>query len=877
MIFWRKRRQADFAAEIDAHLRLEADRLREQGLREGDAQAAARRAFGNVTMAEERFYETSRWLWWDRFHQDLRYTFRLMRKSRAFTAMIVLTLGLGIGANTAIFSIVRAVIFRPLAYSEPDRLAQLWESGLRSGGESDWVSFPNFKDWRRQSHAFDDMAAYRFALLTMTGDGQPESTLGLEVTDRLFVVLGVQSSLGRTFLPGEDTPGRDTVVVISHPLWSRRFGADPAVTGKRVNIEGRSYTVIGVMPPSFRFPLGVPGDNMLVPIDLWIPMRSGPDLEDRGSRNFWAIGRLKAGISFAQAGADMDTIAAGLAQRYQGTNRDLGISVAQLQDHLTGEVHAPLVILLASVGLVLLLACANIANLLLSRAESRRREMAIREALGAGRGRLIRQTLTESLVLALLGGAAGLIAAHFATELLRVFGPANIPRFRETVIDGQVLLFSAGAALGSGVVFGLVPALLNATSNVYDSLKDAGTRATAGPVNLLVRDVLVAGEMALAALLLIGAGLLIRSLVHVMTLDRGFQSSQVLSAFVNLPQTRYADPSKQVSFFEEALRRIRSIPGVQSAAVSDSVPLTGINDQGGFRIEGRPAPLRGHDGPQANRPSISIGYFETMGIRFLEGRPFDQHDQSDSSFVAIISDVAARTYWPDENPIGKRISVNTVNGKPVWRQIVGVVHATRHFGLEAPQKAEIYVPHTQSPSPFMVLVVRGQHDPAILVPSIRREIAAVDPLQAGFAFQSIDDLLSTAESRRRFETTLLTAFAALASLLAAIGIYGVIAYTVVQRTREIGVRLALGAQPRDVVSMVVKKGLFVSSTGLVVGFAGALALSRLLASLLFGVSPLDLPTFAAVAAALAIMATVSTYLPGRAAAKVDPLVALRDE
>jgi putative ABC transport system permease protein len=332
-----------------------------------------------------------------------------------------------------------------------------------------------------------------------------------------------------------------------------------------------------------------------------------------------------------------------------------------------------------------------------------------------------------------------------------------------------------------------------------------------------------------------------------------------------------------VSFFEEALRRIRSVPGVQSAAVSDSVPLTGINDQGGFLIEGRPAPPRGHDSPQANRPSISTGYFETMGIRLLEGRPFDQHDQSDSSFVAIISDVAARMYWPGDNPIGKRISVNMVNGKPVWRQIVGVVHATRHFGLEAPQKAEVYVPHTQSPSPFMVLVVRGQHDPAILVPSLRREIAAVDPLQAGSAFQSIDDLLSTAESRRRFETTLLTAFAALASLLAATGIYGVIAYTVVQRTREIGVRLALGAQPRDVVSMVVKKGLFVSSTGLVVGFASALALSRLLASLLFGVSPLDLPTFAAVAAALTIMATVSTYLPGRAAARVDPLVALREE
>jgi putative ABC transport system permease protein len=879
MIFRRKRKPSDFTAEIETHIKLETDRLREQGLSDRDAEAAARRAFGNPTISEERFYEKSRWLWLDHLHQDLRYAFRLMAKNPTLSAIIVLTLALGIGANSVIFSVVRAVVLRPLDYREPDRLVQLWDSGPRSGGESDWVSFPDVRDWRRENRVFEDIAAYNFTLLTMTGGGhEAESVLGLQVTDRLFSILGVDAALGRTFLPGEDAGGHENVVVISHALWQRRFDSDPAVAGKPLNTDGRSYTVVGVMPPSFRFPNTIPGNNGLIPVDLWIPMLPSPALEQRGSHNHWAIARLKQGVTLAQARAGMDSIARNLARQYPGTNKDMGVTIVRLQDHVTQDFRTALVILLAAVGLVLLIACANIGNLLLSRAESRRREMATREALGAGRGRLIQQTLTESLLLAIFGGLAGLVVAHYGTRLLLKFGPATIPRFQESTLDMQVLLFTAAIAIGSGVLFGLAPALLSACSNVYASLKEAGTRSTTGSgANQKVRSVLVAGEMALAVMVLVTAGLLIRSFIRVVRLDPGFHTDRMLSAIVSLPQSRYADPSKQAAFFEEALRRIHAIPGVQSAAVSDSVPLTGINNQGGFRIEGWPAQSPGQDGPQANRPQISTGYFETMGIKLLQGRLFDQHDRADSPFVAVVSDLTVKMYWPHESPIGKRVSLYTRNGKPLWRQIVGVVHATRHFGLEAPQKAEIYFPHTQAPSPFMLLVVRAQGDPHNLAPAIRREIGAIDPEQSSFGFQTMDDLVSNAEGRRRFQVFLLAMFAGLALLLAAIGIYGVISYTVTQRTREIGVRLALGAAPRDVVSMVVKKGLVLSMCGMAVGFAGSVALTRVIGSLLFEVSPLDVPTFAGVAVLLIAVSVLSAYLPGRGAAHVDPLVALREE
>jgi putative ABC transport system permease protein len=486
--------------------------------------------------------------------------------------------------------------------------------------------------------------------------------------------------------------------------------------------------------------------------------------------------------------------------------------------------------------------------------------------------------LTESLLLAAFGATAGLIVARFGASLLVKLGPANIPRLSETAIDGQVALFTAVVALVAGLLCGVAPALLAAGSDLHRSLKEAGARATASRRSLTARSVLVATEMALAVVLLTGAGLLVRSYVHVINVDPGFRAANVLSVVMGLPGSRYSNPAKQAAFFEEVVRRLRATPGIEAAAVSDSVPLSGINDQGGFRIEGRPEPKPGEDGPQANRPRVSSDYFETVGIPLLRGRVFDERDRAGSAHVAVMSDLAARIYWPGEDPIGKRVSVEWANGRPVWREIVGIVGSTRHFGLEARQKAEIYVPHTQSPQQFMILVVRSRAgELSAAAAAIRREIAGLDPELAGIGLRRMDEFIAAAESRRRFQVLLMGWFAALAAVLAAIGIYGVMVNTVVRRTREIGLRLALGAAPRDAVTMIVSKGMLLAGVGITAGFLAAAALMRFIRGLLFGVSPFDAPTFAAVVALLAAIAAVSAWLPARAAARVDPVVALREE
>lgn len=874
-MLWRRRKQHDFNAEIEAHIQIEADRLRESGLSDKEAEAAARRKFGNATTTMERFYESGRWLWWDHLKQDLRHSVRLMARTPLLTSAILTTLALGIGANSLVFSVVRAVILRPLPYDKPEQLVQLWDSGVRSGG--DWVSFPNFRDWSQENRVFQQMAAYRYSLLTMAeGGSEPDSLLGLEVTDRLFTLLGVEPVLGRTFVPDEDKPGRETVAVISHGLWQRRFAANGAIIGRSVSIDSHAYTIVGVMPPAFQFPNTIPGERM-IPIDLWIPFRSSPDLEQRDSFNYWALGRLSNGTALQTAAANMESVAAGLEQRYPETNRNRRIRMEPLQDHLSGRVRPVLLILMAAVGSLLLIACANIASLLLSRAESRRREMAIREALGAGRGRLIRQALTESVLLATIGAAAGLGLAYFGTRLAIGFAPSNIPRIQQTGVDIHVLLFTTAVALIAGILFGLAPALSGARGQVSHSLKEAGTRSSAAPASFAIRHILVGGQMALAVMMLISAGLLLRSFLNVVRLDPGFQTAQVLSGYVNLAMPRYSDSQKQAAFFEEALRRIRALPSVTSAAVSSSVPLTEINDTGSVRIEERADPRPGERFPSANRPHISTGYFETMGISIVQGRSFDSRDRSDAPSVAIVSDLAARGFWPNESPIGKRVSINSVQGKRIWREVVGVVRSTRHFGLEAPLRPEVYVPHSQAPSSFMILLVRFQGNAADVLSACRREIAAIDPQQAVMHGGSLEELVSNAQARRRFQSILLTTFAAVAALLAALGICGVTAYTVTRRAREIGTRMALGAMPRDVVLMIARTGSRAIVIGTFVGLAGAVALSKILANLLFGVSALDAWTFAAVILLLMMVAGLSLYLPSRRAAAVDPVVVLREE
>jgi putative ABC transport system permease protein len=816
--------------------------------------------------------------------QDLRYSCRLMRKSRLLTVSVVLTLALGIGANLLVFSVVRAVILRPLDYSNPDRLVQLWEYG---NSNDDWVSFPNFTDYVDQAQSFTNIAAYTYYPTTLSGDKEAESVLSLQTTDRLFDLLGIKPVAGRTFVAGEDQPGHEAVAVISYALWQKRYGGEPATTGRKIDIGGRSYTIIGVMPSSFAFPNPIDMGAALVPIDVWIPVRrdiSPDNFQDRGSRNFWTVARLKEGVSLIQARSEMAAIAARLAREYPQANKGLTISMANLQDHFSRAFRPALLMLFGAVGLLLLLACANIANLLLSRADSRRREMAIRGAIGASRGRLIRQTLIESVILSFLGAAAGITVIYVSLQSLLRWTPPGIPGIQRTHIDFAVMLFTAAVALAAGVLFGLAPAMVSAGRSVHDDLKRSTNRSSAERSSRSIRNVLIASQVALAVILLVGAGLLIRSLVNVTRLDPGFRSERLFMAIFNLSgEARYSHPAEQSKFFEEMLRRVRALPDVESAAVSDSIPLTGINNQGGFGIEGRSASdLRklGQSEPQGNRPHVSAGYFETMGIQPTEGRLFDDHDRGNSPKVAVVSDLAARIYWPGESPLGKRLNISWDDkGQPVWHEIVGIVHSTRHFGLEAPQKPEIYVPYIQSGDDvgFMMLVVRTRADIDDVIRACRKEIASIDPEQAGFAAGRVQDLVTGSQSGRRLQTFLLAAFAGIAVFLAAIGIYGVIAYAVAQRAREVGIRLALGARHADVVLLIVKQGAATILAGIIAGVLGASGLARLVSNLLFGVSPSDVPTFSAVLALVFLVAIVSAYLPARRASRVDPAIALSNE
>ena len=811
------------------------------------------------------------------FWQDVRYGTRLLTKNRRLTVGVVLTLAVVVGANSLVFSVVHAVLVRQLDYEQPDRLVQLWQSGLGGGGRGDWVSFPNFKDWAAANRTFEDMAAYRFSPMTLSGDGNAESMAGLQVTDRLFSILGVQPAAGRLFERGEDVPGHESVAIISHALWQRRYAGDRGAVGRQVTVNGKPYTIIGIMPDAFHFPSGLPGEFGPIQVDMWIPMLQAPELVQRGTQDFYVIARLKTGSTIEQARAEMQNIGANLALQYPATNKDLGVVVVSLQDYVTASVRPALLLLLAAVGVLLLLACGNIANLLLSFAESRRREMALRAAIGAGRGRLIRQSLIESAILAFVGAGAGLLIASFGLDIVVRWIPSDIPRIQQTSIDGGVILFTCVAAIAAGLLFGLAPALSGSHRNVYESIKQAASNLTAGRTALSLRHAFVAGQMAIAVMLLIGAGLLIRSFANVMRLDPGFETANLAAGIISLPPSRYPNEEQQARFFDEALRRVRALPGIESAAVSNSVPMTGINDQGGFRVEGLPDPLPGQQGPVANRPHVSADYFDTMGIRLIKGRFFDERDSASGAAVAIVSDLAVEAYWPNEDPIGKRLSVRVVNGQPVWRAIVGVVHATRHFGLEARQLAEVYIPYAQSPSAFAVLIVRYRGDADQMIRACHREIGSLDPEQSGFPMFRMDNVVSTSRARRRFQTLLLAIFAALGVFLASIGIYGVTAYNVSRRTREIRLRLALGARPSSVVRMVLTSELRILAIGIVAGLIGAVALSKALASFLFGVTPLDRITFALVIAVAMLVAVAATYLPGRWAAAIDPAISLREE
>jgi putative ABC transport system permease protein len=863
--------------ELDEELRYHIEQQTEQNIRLGmnpeEARCAARKAFGGVEQAKERSRDARGVRWLEELRQDVRYGVRVLIKNPGFTLIAVLTLALGIGANTAIFSVVNAVLFKPLLYPQSDLLVQIWQTNPRANRWGEWISYPAFVDYRRQNQVFEDTAAYRPWLWNITGGDHPEALFGARVTSNLFSVLGVQPMLGRSFLPEEEQPGRGQIVILSHGFWQRRFGSDPGLVGKTITIDGQNHTVVGIMPPGFDLPYNV--SNAAFASDVWIPPGDDPEREDRGSPNYRVLARLKPGASIQQAQTNLETIARGLAEQYP-ENREMSAMVVGLQQNLVKEARPTLLLLLGAVGFVMLIACANVANLQLARTTARQKEAAVRLALGAGRLRLIRQLLTESMLLALFGGVAGLLLAVWGVEFLVKLGP-DIPRLQDISIDPRVVGFTLSLSLATGVIFGMAPAFQGSRIDLNETLKESGTRAPVGSGRGRTRSLLVIAQMALALMLLISAGLLIQSFVRLQKVDPGFNPRGVLTAYLMLPPARYFEPRLQAAFFKEVIDRIEALPGVEAVGGASVVPLTGSNDAGYFSVEGRPWPGPGEPVIEAEQPKITPEYFRAMGIPVLRGRAFTWADNENSPEVAVVSEDLVRRYWPDEDPIGKRLSVNNRSGQPVWRQVVGVVKDVKHDGLTNQVRPAIYVPVSQLTSPGAILAVRTRTDPTSLFAAIRRAVTAVDSEQPVFKLNTMERSISDSVSQRRFQMQVLTVFAAVALTLAAVGIYGVMAYTVSRRTHEIGIRVALGARQRDVLRMVVEQGMGLALIGIVIGLAGALALTRLMKGLLFEVSATDPKTFAGIVSILIIVALLACYLPARRAAKVDPMIALRCE
>ncbi len=808
--------------------------------------------------------------------QDIRFGLRMLLKSPGVSIVATIALALGIGANTAIFSVVNGVLLRPLPFPEPESLFAIFETDTSRGYVSGSHSYPNFFDLRSQTSVFEHVSTYRTGDFIMTGRGEPARLQSGVVTADLFPLLRVQPMLGRTFLPDEDKPSDARVVILSHALFQRRFGGDPSIINQSLTLDGRSFTVIGVMPPSFEFPI------QNEPVELWTTIAgdaSGkePVTTQRGAHFLRVIGRLKPGVSEDQAQAELTAIAARLEQQYPDENTRKGLRMESALSALVGDVRPALLILLGAVACVLLIACANVANLLLARATGRHKEMAIRAALGASRIRVIRQLLTESLLLSLLGGALGLLLAVWWSDLLIALGKEDIPRALEVAIDWRVLTFTLGVSLLTGLIFGLAPAFHSSKTELVESLKEGGRGTSEGARRNRVRNVLVVSELAIAVVLLVGAGLLIQSLWRLQKVNSGLEPENVLTAIVTLPETKYKY-EKQTQFFIDLKSRLETTPGVQSASTIFPLPLSGDRFSISFEIEGRPLPPKDH--PSADFFTTGVGYFRTMGIPIVKGRDFEDRDKHGATPVIIITETFAKQQFPNEDPIGKRIKpgISSIEGEDsVMREIIGVVGDVRNRTLSTEPRAAYYVPHTQIPFSQMIAVVKTKNEPRSLISAVTKEVAAMDQDIPLFGVKTMQEYLSASVAAPRFSTTLLSIFAAVALVLTMVGLYGVMSYSVAQRTNEIGIRLALGAQSRDVLLMIVKQGSLLIGLGLGIGLLGAFAATRVITSLLFGVTAKDPFTFAAVAVMLALVALMACYIPAWRATKVDPMEALRCE
>jgi putative ABC transport system permease protein len=837
------------------------------------AQQSARREFGNVALIEQVTRDQWGWRWLEEFAQDLRYAARMLRKNPGFTLVAVVTLALGIGANTAIFSVVHAVLLKALPYPQADRLVMVYED-VRLPTYQNKKNEPspgNFSDWNAQNDVFESMAAYRNRSFNLTGEGEPARVEGELVTSEFFNTLQVSPALGRAFAPEEDRPGNSHVVVMSDGLWKSRFGSDVAIRGKKILLNGEAYTIVGVTPPNFHFP--DPDDQ------LWVPMgMSSAELSNHGSHFLLVLARLKLGTTLGRAQAEMEALAKHLTEQYPTTNTAQTVNIVSLHDDIAGPVRPALLVLMAAASLVLLIVCANVANLLLARASVRQREIALRRALGAGRSRIARQLFTESVLLALLGCTLGLALARWCVAALKLFAATTLPRTEEFSLNGPVLLFGVVLSMLAGIVFGVGPALQAANGSVHETLK-SGTRETSTHSRLRTRNLLVILETALGAIVVIGAVLLLRSFLSIEHVPLGFQPQGILTFGVIPRGERYSKLSQRTVFYQQVLERIEGLPGVKSAAAVSFIPLTRSRGRKGFTIEGRTPNAPGQI-PTAGYNIVTPRYFETMRITLLQGRDFSWSDSPQTQPVVAINEAMAKRYWPNEDPIGKRIRQGGPDDSEVpWLTITGIVADVREFEPMTEPQPTMYFPIAQS-EPSGTLrhwVMRTDNYPKSIAASVRGVVWDIDKDLPITRIRTMEEVRSMAVVSPRLNLLLFGLFAALVLILASVGIYGVTAYSVAQRTREIGIRMALGASRNDVARIVLRQGVRLGAIGVLFGLIGAFALTRLMTSMIYGVSPSDPATFSVVAFLLFSVALAACYIPARRAMRVDPIVALRYE